>query len=144
MKLNGENGSYLGTYEMNEPVSGLTYENGNLYGLRSNGNIVTAVASHLKTSPATWVNHWTVVKSEDSGLRSGLVFRNSVAYGFNATRDKVQAESGNPTITTTPSTTSSTGSVPSTGSSASTDAAAPAPNPASGTTPSPAPDPASP
>ena len=110
VKLNGTTGAHIGTYRMNAPVAGLTYQNGNLYGL-SGGNIVIAIASHLKTSPATWVNNWEVVK-RDSGLANGLVFRNGTAYGFNAAQDEVRAERGNPTIAptapTTPTTTTPT------------------------------------
>ena len=110
VKLNGTTGAHVGTYRMNGPVAGLTYQNGNLYGL-SGGNIVIAIASHLKTSPATWVNNWEVVK-RDSGLADGLEFRNGTAYGFNAAQDEVRAERGNPTITpttpTTPTTTTPT------------------------------------
>ena len=96
VKLNGTTGAHIGTYRMNGPVAGLTHQNGALYGL-SGGNIVIAVASHLKTSPATWVNNWEVVK-RDSGLADGLAFRNGTAYGFNAAQDEVRAERGNPTI----------------------------------------------
>ena len=107
VKLNGTTGAHIGTYRMNAPVAGLTYQNGALYGL-SGGNIVIAVASHLKTSPATWVNNWEVVK-RDSGLADGLAFRNGTAYGFNAAQDEVRAERGNPTIApTTPTTTTPT------------------------------------
>ena len=134
LKLNTTTGAHIGTYRMNKGVSGLTYENGNLYAL-SDGNIVMAVASHLKTSPATWVNNWEVVK-RDSGLHHGLAFRDGTAYGFNAAQDEVRAESGSPTIVAAPASpagvTSPTGADPS-------DAAAPAPNPAtpSGTAPNP-------
>ncbi len=100
MKLNGATGAHIGTYRMNASVAGLTHQNGNLYGL-SGGNIVIAIASHLKTSPATWVNNWEVVK-RDSGLAGGLAFRNGTAYGFNAAQDEVRAERGNPTIATAP------------------------------------------
>ena len=100
VKLNSATGAHIGTYRMNAPVAGLTHQNGNLYGL-SGGNIVIAIASHLKTSPATWVNNWEVVK-RDSGLAGGLAFRNGTAYGFNAAQDEVRAERGNPTITTAP------------------------------------------
>ena len=131
VKLNATTGAHLGTYRMNNAVSGLTYKNGNLYGL-SDGNIVMAVASHLKTSPATWVNNWEVVK-RDSGLSNGLVFRDRTAYGFNAAQDEVRSESGSPTIAAAPASpagvASLTGSVPPTGADPS-DAAAPAPNPA--------------
>ena len=131
VKLNATIGAHLGTYQMNNAVSGLTYKNGNLYAL-SDGNIVMAVASHLKTSPATWVNNWEVVK-RDSGLSNGLVFRDRTAHGFNAAQDEVRAESGSPTIAAAPASpagvTSPPGSVPPTGSDPS-DAAAPAPNPA--------------
>ena len=106
VKLNGATGAHVGTYRMNSPVAGLTYQNGNLYGL-SGGNIVIAIASHLKTSPATWVNNWEVVK-RDSGLANGLAFRNGTAYGFNAAQDEVRAERGNPTITTATPTTPTT------------------------------------
>ena len=126
VKLNATTGAHLGTYRMNNAVSGLTYKNGNLYGL-SDGNIVMAVASHLKTSPATWVNNWEVVK-RDSGLSIGLVFRDRTAYGFNAAQDEVRAERGSPTIAAAPASpagvASPTGAVPPTG------ADAPAPNPA--------------
>ena len=131
VKLNATTGAHVGTYQMNNPVSGLTYKNGNLYGL-SDGNIVMAVASHLKTSPATWVNNWEVVK-RDSGLSNGLVFRDRTAYGFNAAQDEVRAESGSPTIAAAPASpagvASPTGSIPPTGADPS-NAAAPAPNPA--------------
>ena len=131
VKLNATTGAHLGTYRMNNAVSGLTYKNGNLYGL-SNGSIVMAVASHLKTSPATWVNNWEIVK-RDSGLSNGLVFRDRTAYGFNAAQDEVRAESGDPTIAAAPASpagvASPTGAVPPTGADPS-DAAAPAPNPA--------------
>ena len=110
VKLNGTTGAHIGTYRMNAPVAGLTYQNGNLYGL-SGGNIVIAIASHLKTSPATWVNNWEVVK-RDSGLADGLAFRNGTAYGFNAAQDEVRAERGNPTITTTTPTTPTTPTSP--------------------------------
>ena len=110
VKLHGTTGAHVGTYRMNSPVAGLTHQNGNLYGL-SGGNIVIAIASHLKTSPATWVNNWEVVK-RDSGLADGLAFRNGTAYGFNAAQDEARAERGNPTITTalptTPTTTTPT------------------------------------
>ena len=107
VKLNGTTGAHVGTYRMNVAVAGLTYQNGNLYGL-SGGNIVIAMASHLKTSPATWVNNWEVVK-RDSGLINGLAFRNGTAYGFNAAQDEARAERGNPTIApTTPTTTTPT------------------------------------
>ena len=99
VKLNGATGAHIGTYRMNAAVAGLTYQNGALYGL-SGGNIVIAIASHLKTSPATWVNNWEVVK-RDSGLADGLAFRNGTAYGFNAAQDEVRAERGNPTIAPT-------------------------------------------
>ena len=129
VKLNATTGAHVRTYQMNNAVSGLAYKNGNLYAL-SNGNIVMAVASHLKTSPATWVNNWEVVK-RDSGLSNGLVFRDRTAYGFNAAQDEVRAESGDPTIAAAPASPSSpagvaspAGAVPPTG------AAAPAPNPA--------------
>ena len=85
-------------------------QNGNLYGL-SGGNIVIAVASHLKTSPATWVNNWEVVK-RDSGLADGLAFRNGTAYGFNAAQDELRAERGNPTITPAAPTTTTPTSPP--------------------------------
>ena len=131
VKLNATTGAHVGTYQMNNAVSGLTYKNGNLYGL-SDGSIVMAVASHLKTSPATWVNNWEVVK-RDAGLSNGLVFRDRTAYGFNAAQDEVRAESGDPTIAAAPASpagvASPTGSVPPTGADPS-DAAAPAPNPA--------------
>ena len=145
VKLNATTGAHIGTYRMNNAVSGLTYKNGNLYAL-SNGSIVMAVASHLKTSPATWVNNWEVVK-RDSGLSNGLVFRDRTAYGFNAAQDEVRAESGSPTIAAAPASpagvASPTGSAPPTGSDPS-DADAPAPNPAtpSGAAPAPSPDPA--
>ena len=145
VKLNATTGAHLGTYRMNNAVSGLTYKNGNLYGL-SDENIVMAVASHLKTSPATWVNNWEVVK-HDSGLSNGLVFRDRTAYGFNAAQDEVRAESGSPTIAAAPASpagvASPTGAVPPTGADPS-DAVAPTPNPAtpSGSAPAPAPDPA--
>ena len=100
VKLNATTGAHVGTYRMNNAVSGLTYKNGNLYGL-SDGNIVMAVASHMKTSPATWVNNWEVVK-RDSGLSNGLVFRDRTAYGFNAAQDEVRSESGSPTIAAAP------------------------------------------
>ena len=110
VKLNGATGAHIGTYRMNASVAGLTHQNGALYGL-SGGNIVIAVASHLKTSPATWVNNWEVVK-RNSGLADGLAFRNGTAYGFNAAQDEVRAEHGNPTIApttpTTPTTTTPT------------------------------------
>ena len=106
VKLNGTTGAHIGTYRMNAPVAGLTYQNGALYGL-SGGNIVIAIASHLKTSPATWVNNWEVVK-RDSGLANGLAFRNGTAYGFNVAQDEVRAERGNPTITTATPTTPTT------------------------------------
>ena len=110
VKLNGATGAHIGTYRMNGPVAGLTHQNGSLYGL-SGGNIVITIASHLKTSPATWVNNWEVVK-RDSGLADGLAFRNGTAYGFNLAQDEVRAERGNPTITpttpTTPTTTTPT------------------------------------
>ncbi len=106
VKLNGATGAHVGTYRMNASVAGLTYQNGNLYGL-SGGNIVIAIASHLKTSPATWVNNWEVVK-RDSGLADGLAFRNGTAYGFNVAQDEVRAERGNPTITTSTPTTPTT------------------------------------
>lgn len=126
VKLNATTGAHIGTYRMNNAVSGLTYKNGNLYAL-SNGSIVMAVASHLKTSPATWVNNWEVVK-RDSGLSNGLVFRDRTAYGFNAAQDEVRAESGDPTIAAAPASpagvASPTGAVPPTGS------VALAPNPA--------------
>ena len=132
VKLNATTGAHLGTYQMNNAVSGLTYKNGNLYGLLSNGAIVMAVASHLKTSPATWVNNWEIVK-RDSGLSNGLVFRDRTAYGFNAAQDEVRAESGDPTIAAAPASpagvASPTGAVPPSGADPS-DAAAPAPNPA--------------
>ena len=131
VKLNATTGAHIGTYRMNNGVSGLTYENGNLYAL-SSGDIVMAVASHLKMSPATWVNNWEVVK-RDSGLRSGLVFRDKTAYGFDAAHDAIRAESGGPTIAAAPASpagvASPTGSVPPTGADPS-DAAAIAPNPA--------------
>ena len=106
VKLNGTTGAHIGTYRMNAAVAGLTHQNGSLYGL-SSGNIVIAVASHLKTSPATWVNNWEVVK-RDSGLADGLAFRNGTAYGFNAAQDEVRAERGNPTIAPTTPTTPTT------------------------------------
>ena len=106
VKLNGTTGAHIGTYRMNGPVAGLTYQNGNLYGL-SGGNIVIAIASHLKTSPATWVNNWEVVK-RNSGLADGLAFRSGTAYGFNAAQDEVRAEHGNPTIAPTAPTTATT------------------------------------
>ena len=138
VKLNATTGAHVGTYRMNNAVSGLTYKNGNLYAL-SDGNIVMAVASHLKMSPATWVNSWEVVK-RDSGLSHGLVFRDRTAYGFNQLHDELRAESGDPTIAASPASpagvTLPTGSIPPTGAVPS-DAAAPAPT---GT--SPAPDPA--
>ena len=151
VKLNATTGAHVGTYQMNNAVSGLTYKDGNLYAL-SDGNIVMAVASHLKTSPATWVNNWEVVK-RDSGLSNGLVFRDRTAYGFNAAQDEVRAESGAPTIAATPASPASpaggalpTGSVPPTGADPS-GAAAPTNSPPSGAAPaptgtSPAPDPA--
>ena len=99
VKLNGTTGAHVGTYRMNAPVAGLTHQNGNLYGL-SGGNIVTVIVPHLKTSPATWVNNWEVVK-RNSGLADGLAFRNGTAYGFNAAQDEVRAERGSPTIAPT-------------------------------------------
>ena len=141
-KLNAATGAHLGTYRMNKGVSGLTYENGNLYAL-SDGNIVMAVASHLKTSPATWENNWEAVK-RNSGLSNGLVFRNGTAYGFNAAQDEVRAESGNPTIAPASASPAAlpAGSVPPAAASPS-GSAAPAPNPAESGTAS-APDPADP
>ena len=106
VKLNGTTGAHVGTYRMNSSVAGLTHQNGNLYGL-SGGNIVTVIVPHLKTSPATWVNNWEVVK-RNSGLADGLAFRNGTAYGFNAAQDEARAERGNPTITTATPTTPTT------------------------------------
>ena len=137
LKMNVTTGALLGTYRMNRFVGSLTYENGNLYAL-SDGAIVMAVASHLKASPATWVNNWEVIKQNTGFSQRALAFRNGVAYGFNETLDKVQAESGAPAIAPASPAALPAVSAPPTGADPS-DAAAPAPNPAtpSGTAPNP-------
>ena len=116
---------------MNKKVGSLTYENGNLYAL-SDGDLMVAVASHLKTSPSTWVNNWEVIKQNTGFSHRALAFRNGVAYGFNETRDKVQAESGSPALAPVSPVALPAGAVPPTGADPS-DATAPAAVSPSGT-----------